>query len=527
MKLRHRAARPGNCVFILTLTLLLAGSVTPPSQADEISPGDDLGPMGTFRYPAGTLAHAEIHRQLANLSFVDEFDRAMAEAGRDAGARRAAQIRILSGVREDPIELFRQLRSERPVLALPDLDMVLVTRDRDVRKILDNPTVFSVKDYRDRMEPVVGPYMLNRDSHPYYNIEEKQWMRSLMKRSDLPRLQRIVHDATASAIQGGVGPDRTLDVVPSLGRGVPVVIVQEYFGLRAPSADMLRWSLQTQDSFFHNVAYVRGLRGFLIRTLGVGGADLRASQVEALEVHRAAFGAGKEMRSFLDDYIDTQSSTIRSEDTVLARMLAVNDSLTHPKTLARIRSNIMGGLVGAVETSNAAVVQSVNQLLARPEVLRAARAAARNLAEGEPIEDSPFAAYVWEALRFHPINPFVVRYIQRNTLIGDGDQAALLRKGKRVLVATHSAMMDPRTVWNPDRFEIDRPARDRRMNLGYAMHRCLGDYVAMVMIPEIVRQLVLHPGLARVPETPAIEANQGIDFGPRGSFPERYRVRLN
>jgi hypothetical protein len=36
---------------------------------------------------------------------------------------------------------------------------------------------------------------------------------------------------------------------------------------------------------------------------------------------------------------------------------------------------------------------------------------------------------------------------------------------------------------------------------------------------------VLLPDIARVAEDPPLADNQGIDFGERGSFPERYVVR--
>ena len=481
--------------------------------------------MGALEYPPGTGAHAEINGQLSDLGYIEAYDRAMAAAGRNAGARRAAQLELLNLVRSDPIELFRQLRSERPVLDLPDLDMYVVTRDRDVRRILDNPTVFSVRDYRDRMGPVVGAYMLNRDAHPYYNIEEKPWMRSLMLRSDLPRIRQIVREATEAGIRQSTTQEGRLDVVPALGRGVPVVMVQEYFGFHAPTDDMLRWSFRTQDSFFHNVVYLRGFIGFLVRSLGVGGKELQRSQRSADEVHRAAFTAGAEMRDFLDAYVADRDTEIRAEDTVLARMLRANSELAHPKQMDRIRSNIMGGLIGSVETSNAAIVQALNQLLARPEVLEQARQAAAAVGPEDAIERSEFAQYVWEGARFHPITPFVVRYVHEDTVIGDRTASVRLRKGRRVLVATHSAMHDPRAVRSPDRFLIDRPAREREMNLGYGMHRCLGDYIAQVMVPEVVRQLVLLPDVEHVTEGEPIEDNQGIDFGKRGSFPEHYVVR--
>jgi cytochrome P450 len=304
-----------------------------------------------------------------------------------------------------------------------------------------------------------------------------------------------------------------------------VTVVQEYFGFRAPTPDMLRWSFITQDSFFHNVPYLRGVRGFAVRVLGLAGPTLQAQQEEALLVHERGAVAGEEMRDFLDAYIAGHRAEILAEDTVLSRMLRVNDTLAHPKEMARIRANVMGGLIGAVETSNAAIVQSLHQLLRRPEALARARAAAAKIGPDDAIERSELAGYVWEALRFHPINPFVVRYATADAVLGDGATSAQVKKGQRVLTATFSAMHDPRTVEAPDEFRPVRPPRDREMELGYGMHRCLGDRIAEVMVPEVLRQLVLLPDLEWVAPVPALPYDEGIDMGPRRAFPERYVVR--
>ena len=117
-----------------------------------------------------------------------------------------------------------------------------------------------------------------------------------------------------------------------------------------------------------------------------------------------------------------------------------------------------------------------------------------------------------------------MRTIEQTTRIGDGDHSLDLEAGERVLVATHSAMQDPRAVYQPGVFDVDRPESDREMNLGYGMHRCLGDHVAKVMLPEVLRQLVGLRDLAHVASSPPIEINFGIDFGKRNSFPERYEI---
>ncbi len=52
-------------------------------------------------------------------------------------------------------------------------------------------------------------------------------------------------------------------------------------------------------------------------------------------------------------------------------------------------------------------------------------------------------------------------------------------------------------------------------NFGFGAHECLGKYVGMVMIPEMVRQVVLRRG---------IESSGEIDYRD-GPFPEKYNLK--
>ncbi|MCB0351588.1 MAG: cytochrome P450, partial [Bdellovibrionales bacterium] len=452
--------------------------------------------------------------------------------------------RLIGMVRVLPVQLFKELRTKQPVIEFPDLKMYMVTLDEDVRNMLNQPTVFSVRDYRDRMQPGVGEYMLNRDAdaavtpYDYYNIKEKAWMRKLMSPADYPRVQEIVRNSTSYAIANRTSSDGTLELVSQVGRVVPVELVQTYIGFPASVDELQSWSYRTQDSFFHNVALRRSPDSFeeyFAAILGSLNSDLRARQKEAKYVQEQGVLAGKEMHDFLRKHIQYNEAYLKNPetDTILSRMIKLDsidiDGAENGETARdRVRTSIIGGLVGAVETSNAAVVQSVNQLLKMPNVLAQAKAAARSIRNSDPIQDSVFSDYVWEALRFHPINPFVVRYIEKDTVIN----GVVLKKGHRVLIATQSAMNDPRRVYQPDQFIYDRPDADREMNIGYGLHRCLGDYLAQIMIPEMVRQVILLPGLERVSTDVAapieglgVSANQGVFYGRRNSFPERYKIK--
>jgi len=80
-----------------------------------------------------------------------------------------------------------------------------------------------------------------------------------------------------------------------------------------------------------------------------------------------------------------------------------------------------------------------------------------------------------------------------------------------VLALTQSAMVDSAAFERPGEF-IGGRNWYRYFHFGFGSHECLGKYVGMVMIPDIVRQILLLPG---------IQAHGSIDF-KSGPFPERY-----
>jgi len=76
-------------------------------------------------------------------------------------------------------------------------------------------------------------------------------------------------------------------------------------------------------------------------------------------------------------------------------------------------------------------------------------------------------------------------------------------------VLTQSAMFDTYAYSDPDEFS---PGRNfyHNFNFGFATHDCLGKYVGMEMLPEMVRQVMLRTD---------IKADGPIDFKD-GPFPE-------
>jgi len=394
-------------------------------------------------------------------------------------------------VRKHPDEFFAVLRNTRPILDIPG-KLVLVTRFDDVQEALSRPEVFTVQAYRRPMDPSVGPFMLARDGTTI-NSRDKGIMRAMLRREDLPQVREMVSVLARQAIEQGT-KEGQLEVVSMLSRMVPVRLTGEYFGFPGPDVDtMKRWSYWTQYDMFHN-------------------PDANE------EIHKNNVQSGHEMREYLTGLAAERRQQIAAGNKgndVFSRLLEMHMPEIIGFDESRILTNTMGLLVGGIETTSAAIVQILDQLFDRPEQYEELIAAA------QANDDEKVYAICWEALRFNPINPFVLRICAADYRLAAGtSRETLIKAGTPVLISGRSAMMDERQVPEPREFIAGRPAY-HYMHMGYGLHTCLGDHVSRVQIPEIIKQLVLSGTVSRA------EGDAGqLDF-KGGPFPESFSVNIS
>lgn len=384
---------------------------------------------------------------------------------------------------------FRELREERPVFPTPGF--TLVSRFADVTEVLSRERVFTVAPYAPRMDPAVdGPFMLSRDDTPT-NWREKGIMQAMLRPEDLPAVRDLAGRFADEALDETAG---RIDVVGQLGRHVPVRICQEHFGYAGADREaMYRWSRATQSSFFKNLE-------------------------NNPDVHEAAVRAGEEIREYLRGAIEEKRAALAEDgdppQDTLSRLLRTHFPAELGFDDQRLMANMTGLLVGSIETTSQAIVQALEQLLQRPDVRAEAEAAARDDIEG-------FDRYVWEALRFNPINPLLFRLSATDyTLAAGTPREQVIPAGTLVFALTASAMFDEDEVDDPDAFRIDRP-QHLGLHFGYGHHTCLGRHVGAVVIPEVVRRVLLRPGVDLLPPPEG-----AVDF-QKGPFPERFMIRLN
>jgi cytochrome P450 len=366
------------------------------------------------------------------------------------------------------------------ITAYDNTGTAVVTRYEDVKEVLRRDDDFAVV-YEPRMRAITGGenFFLGMADSPEY-ARDVAHMRLAMRREDVESVVRPFAAARAAEIVGAA-PGR-IDVPHDLTLRVPAQLVGTYFGTPGPSEqDMIAW---TTILFW-----------YLFIDLGADPA-----------VDAKALAAGQALRDYLDEAIRERKAAPSEQDDVLGRCLALQATKEPGTDDLAIRNNLIGLLIGAVPTTSKAAVQALDQLLDRPEALVGAQAAAR---DGD---DARLAAYVFEGLRFNPVNPVIYRRAVREAVIARSTlRARTIPPGTMVLAANLSAMFDPLKVAAPTTFRIDRPWDDYIL-WGDGLHTCFGAHVNAALIPTILKPLLAKPGLRRAPGTAGQIDTAGTPF---------------
>jgi cytochrome P450 len=378
------------------------------------------------------------------------------------------------------------LRQVMPVLTLGD--RVIVTRYPDVLEVLDNPSHFHVAEiYGAAMARTSGDFILGMDEPGRYD-RENTFLQSAIEKSDLARVRSLVKHR-AQRLLADARPNGVIDVASGYAHKIALTLVAEYFGVPGPDETTLaRW----------------------MRTIFW---DIFLNLTNLASVSNAALSSARELAVYLDSWAAQVRKRLspepRSTDTFFERLLRKQAAEGHDDDF--LRRNIGGVIIGAVDTVSKAIVHAIEQLLKRPTELANARRAAQ-------VEDDDLvAAYTFEALRFNPHNPIILRHCARDFRLARGtDREQLIRKGSTVYASTISAMFDDAVLQSPHKFRTDRPW-NRYVHFGHGMHRCFGERFNRVTIPQAVKALLLCP-----------ELSIAHDHSPEyeGPFPIHFRVRI-
>jgi cytochrome P450 len=353
----------------------------------------------------------------------------------------------------------------RFVTAYDNGGTAVVTRFDDVKDVLARDQDFEVV-YGPRMMQITGGqnFFLGMQNTAEYTRDVSN-MRLAVRRADLAAVIRpFASRRAADLVAAAKG---RIDVPQDLTLRVPVQLLDDYFGTPGPSErEMIAW---TTDMFWYLFI------------------DLAADpELDARVVAEAA-----QCCAYLDAVIKERKAHPSSRDDVLNRCLAMQAAGLPGMDDLGIRNNLVGLVIGAVPTTSKAAVQALDQLLDRPEALAGAQDAAR------ADDDASLARYIFEALRFNPVNPVIYRRATRDTIIaGNTLRARKIPRSTMVLAANYSAMFDRLKLAQPERFRTDRPWDDYIL-WGDGLHTCFGAHINWVLIPAILKPLLQRQGLRR------------------------------
>lgn len=390
-------------------------------------------------------------------AYLDRLD-ALPEAGR------WAQVR--SWIFAEPLPFFAELRSERPVLVLPEV--TCLTRFADCSAVLRRHDHFTVELY----EPKQGKYFMAQDDTAAH-WREKSIMKTVLDFEDLPKIRQWVAERASTLLDEAEGE---IEAVSGLSRAVPIALVQEWFGMSdADPGDLKDWSYWNQQDAFWNQPFDN-----------VTGQDQAAiiKKREKANVQLAIYLAKLIGKRYLREKL-----WIHADD-VVSRLIRLANSGATRFSLRDVIFNVGGLLIGAVETTSHVVINALDHILSNPSIRAQATAAAKS------DDVTAFDPIVFEALRFRPAFPYFFRTCRKATPFALGTpHETTVPVGTTVLAITHSAMFDPAGFPHADTFDPTRELGDT-FTFGIGMHECLGRAVSRVMVPEIVRQVLRRDGIA-------------------------------
>jgi cytochrome P450 len=332
-------------------------------------------------------------------------------------------------------------------------------------------------------------------------------MQGLLNRDDLPEVRELVGRLSREILDAA--PDHRIEATYGYCRSVPAGLVQDYFGFTGiQRSDLIEWSYWNQYDTFHNQPFnllSDEDRKHIAEKHDVTGKRL-TRYIEELIAHRWLTVKAGSIWHLLRRLWAKASGSKALTDDIVTRMLRSHFPGEVDYDIKRLGINAGGLLIGAIETTSQAVAQVLQYLIESEEWFTRAQAAAS-------LPDmAVFDGIVWEALRFVPIAPLLFRQCAIDYTIGRGsDYETKAAAGTYILALTQSAMFDRRAFDRPEQFI---PTRNwyHYFHFGFGSHECLGRYIGMVMIPEMVRQVMLRSGL---------KAHGRIDYRG-GPFPERY-----
>jgi cytochrome P450 len=376
---------------------------------------------------------------------------------------------------------FALLRRLRPLTMLGNT--MIVTKADDVREVLARFDDFTLGQF---IEPGMpwGAFIMTIDWREQHALERSLLESVVNPAADMRAIRALVVDECRRQIDIA-GASGRIDAVAQIAEPVAVRVAAEYFGVPAVGSSPQRMADAMAD-----------LAGIIMVNPPVGSPPFVSSRDNIAQVTNAVLAQLDDAKAAIG-----RGEVASLPDTLLTRLARLHSQGKQPAWFNDdwIRRYLTGLIATGGATIVRATAHALDQILAHPDGLKLARAAAARLDQNpdDPAATAELRQLLYEALRFRPMLPLLIRDCPRDTVIASGtSRARIVPGGTRVLASPLAAMFDPEAVKDPWQFRAGRPA-DAYLLFGHGVRSCFGRYIADIAIFEILRALLRCPDLAR------------------------------
>ncbi|HLF99288.1 MAG TPA: cytochrome P450 [Acidimicrobiia bacterium] len=346
--------------------------------------------------------------------------------------------------RADPHPLYHRLRTETPVLFVPEWDEYVLTRHADCEAVLRDTRFSSNPAHRRLQLPLDEQDVRTQLSGTNANVllfidpPDHTRIRRLVSKAFTPRRveeMRAHIQALVDALLDDAQEKGEIDVVLDLGYQVPVTVICEMLGV--PKEDR---------HLFHewSAAATRLLDGFI-------------PQDEMMK----ALGGAMSIIAYLGDVIDARRKA--PGDDLLSAMIAAEEE-GEVLSEEELRSTTLLLFVAGHETTMNLIGNGMYALLRHPDQWQRLR---------DDLDLAPLA--VEELLRYDgPVH--VTGRMATEDIEMDGFS---VEKGQTVIALLAAANRDPAEFADPDGLDIGRTP-NHHLTFSHGIHYCLGAALARV-----------------------------------------------
>lgn len=388
----------------------------------------------------------------------------------------------------NPYPTYARLRDEAPMMHFSPWDAYVVTRYRDVDRLLRDRRLGRVTDANPKLDgnPKHAPFDAIQagsllEIEPPDHTRIKQAVHDVFTPKHVRDLAgRIEHLAArqAGALKDAIGRDGQADLLTVFAEPIPVTVIAELLGVpEADRARLLPWSKAIIGMF-------------------------EPERTEQDEQH--AVNAASEFA----DYVRYLMAIKRNDpqDDLITRMVTTHDQ--DPGTLHE--SEIVANAILFLNAGHEAVVNvfgnGMKALLEHPE--EHAKLKANPDLAGSAVE---------EMMRFDTPLQFFERFTHEDiSFEADDGQVHELPAGTKLALYYASANHDERTFDQPTAFKIDR-SPNKHIAFGLGLHYCIGAPLARIELTRGLQALeATLPGLTL--------AGREYNYAPKNVF--RYLTEL-